>query len=372
MVVTTLAYQEFVSGLGEVLAQAADLSAGDPVRLQQGGARLREELARAPLPEAVAAEVRQSLAARPAGQAYSVRSSSNLEDLASAAFAGQHDTFLNVIGTDEVLAKVKACFLSLWHDRAIAYRREHGFDHTHASMAVVIQQMVPCDVAGVAFSINPVNGDLGTIVVDANYGLGESVVSGEAEVDHFELDKATGTVKSRTVAAKSHMVVSSDQGTVDRVVDDAAACCACLSDAQLAELAALLVRVERHYRFPQDIEWGLLGGTLHLLQSRPITTIPPKWTRTSRPSVSPMSSRRLPGTSWRPDFTNLSTIPSASWTTRRSAGNGSPASVTTSMATRMPCDFMRDAPLSTSPTWRICWGRCPGCGRNTVGCRNCR
>lgn len=279
MVVTTSAYQEFVSGLGDILALATDLSAEDPVRLQQGSAQLREELARAPLAESVVAQVREALAARPEGQAYSVRSSSNLEDLASAAFAGQHDTFLNVIGPDEVLTKVKACFLSLWHDRAIAYRREHGFDHTLASMAVVIQEMVPCDVAGVAFSINPVNGDLGTMVVDANYGLGESVVSGEAEVDHFELDKATGAVKSRTVATKSHMVVSSDQGTEDRPVDEAAACCACLSDGQLAELATLLGRVERHYRFPQDIEWGLVGDTLHLLQSRPITTIPPKWTR---------------------------------------------------------------------------------------------
>src|SRR3954466_320674 len=113
-----------------------------------------------------------------------------MEDLASAAFAGQHETFLNCVDPAQILEKVKACYLSLWLDRAIAYRAHQGFPHALAAMAVVVQEMVQCDVAGVAFSINPINGNLNEMVIDANFGLGESVVSGEAEVDHFIIDKS--------------------------------------------------------------------------------------------------------------------------------------------------------------------------------------
>ena len=110
-----------------------------------------------------------------------------------AAFAGQHDTFLNCRGAEDVLAALRDCYLSLWHDRAIAYRHRHGFDHGAANMAVVVQQMADCDAAGVAFSIHPVTGDLTAAVVEANHGLGESVVNGGCEVDHWEIEKESGS-----------------------------------------------------------------------------------------------------------------------------------------------------------------------------------
>src|SRR6185369_13840391 len=146
---------------------------------------------------------------------------STMEDLANAAFAGQHDTFLNVTGAGAILEKIKACYLSLWHERAIAYRTQQGFDHRLAAMAVVVQRMVPCDVAGVGFSLNPVTGDLGEIVIDANFGLGESVVSGEAEVDHFEIDKATRAVRRARIARKTTKVVGVAGGTAEAHVDAA-------------------------------------------------------------------------------------------------------------------------------------------------------
>jgi pyruvate,water dikinase len=139
--------------------------------------------------------------------------------------------------------------------------------------------MVPCDVAGVGFSLNPVSGDLGEIVIDANFGLGESVVSGETAVDHFELAKSDRTVRRARIARKTMKVVPTSDGTAEARVDPTEAERPCLSAAQLDRLADLLLRVERSYRFPQDIEWGFVGGELHFLQARPITTIPARWTR---------------------------------------------------------------------------------------------
>jgi pyruvate,water dikinase len=223
--------------------------------------------------------VRARLARFDRAQAFSVRSSSTMEDLAGAAFAGQHDTFLNCTGEDEILRRIRDCYLSLWADRAIAYRAHQGFDHRQAAMAVVVQTMVQCEVAGVAFSVNPVSGDLSEIVIDANFGLGESVVSGEGEVDHWTVDKQTGAVREARIARKTHAVRSAEQGTRDVELTEAEGGRPALDATQLAELAALAAKVEASYRFPQDIEWGIERGRLHLLQARPITTIPPRWTR---------------------------------------------------------------------------------------------
>jgi pyruvate,water dikinase len=278
-VVTAAAYRDFIAAGDRFAARVGSLPFSDAQCLRTASDQLRAGLAALPLPDALPAEVRSALARFPAGQAFSVRSSSTLEDLAQAAFAGQHDTFLNIAGTDAILAKIQACFLSLWHDRAIAYRQQQGFDHALAAMAVVVQQMVPCDVAGVGFSLNPVSGDLGEIVIDANFGLGESVVSGETAVDHFELAKSDRTVRRARIARKTMKVVATSDGTAEARVDPTEAERPCLSAAQLDRLADLLLRVERSYRFPQDIEWGFVGGELHLLQARPITTIPARWTR---------------------------------------------------------------------------------------------
>ena len=278
-VVTAAAYRAFIAAADGFAARVGWLPFSDAQRLRTESEQLRAGLAALPLPDALPAQVRAALARFPAGQAFSVRSSSTMEDLANAAFAGQHDTFLNITGGDAILAKIQACFLSLWHDRAIAYRHQQGFDHALAAMAVVVQEMVPCDVAGVGFSLNPVSGDLGELVIDANFGLGESVVSGETAVDHFELAKSDRTVRRARVARKTMKVVATSGGTAEARVDTAEADQPCLNAAQLARLADLLLRVERSYRFPQDIEWGFVGDELHLLQSRPVTTIPARWTR---------------------------------------------------------------------------------------------
>jgi len=278
-VVTASVYREFSAGAEDWSRRVAELPFADATALRAASAVLQAELARLPLPSRAADEIREQLGRFPEGTAFSVRSSSTMEDLAGAAFAGQHETFLNVVGVADVLDRVRGCFVSLWADRAIAYRHQQGFDHAQAAMAVVVQQLVPSESAGVGFSINPVNGRLEEMVINANFGLGESVVSGEGEVDQWILDKAARTVRSANIASKSRQVVSAESGTREiHLVGDAAAQPS-LSGGQLAALADLLVRVEASYGFPQDIEWAFALGRLWLLQSRPITTIPPRWTR---------------------------------------------------------------------------------------------
>lgn len=278
-IVTAPVYREFIARVADWGRQVEDLPLGEPAVLPAACAGLRARLLRQPLPAAAETEVRAQLAAFPPGTAFSVRSSSTLEDLAAAAFAGQHETFLNIIGAEPVLDRLRACFASLWTDRAVAYRHQRGFDQAQAAMAVVVQQLVPSESAGVGFSINPISGRLDEMVVNANFGLGESVVSGEGEVDQWILDKPTGAVHAAQIARKTRRVVPVAIGTSEIPVDEGETERPCLAPAQLAALAQLLVRVEASYAFPQDIEWAWAGDTLWLLQSRPVTTLPPRWTR---------------------------------------------------------------------------------------------
>lgn len=275
-VVAAQVYREFMSGAAW---DTTTLPFHDAAALRAKSEEWQQQLCGRPLPHDAAAEITDQLRRFPEGTAFSVRSSSTMEDLASAAFAGQHETYLNVIGLEAVLARIRSCFASLWGDRAIAYRHQLGFDHAQAAMAVVVQQMVPSEVAGVGFSINPVNGQLGEMVINANFGLGESVVSGEGEVDQWTIEKASGAVRTANIARKRRKIVSAARGTEEVETSEAEASQPCLSGPQLAQLADLLVRVEKSYNFPQDIEWAFAHGNLWLLQSRPVTTIPPRWTR---------------------------------------------------------------------------------------------
>jgi rifampicin phosphotransferase len=277
-VIRARAYRDFTANCTSLAGRIVERP-GDAGALAVKSRELQRELAALPLPDGLPQEVRQALEAYPRSQAFSVRSSSTLEDLALAAFAGQHETFLNCVGIERILDCIQACYLSLWSERAIAYREQQKFDHLQSAMAVVVQTMVPCDVAGVAFSINPVNGDLKQVLINANYGLGESVVSGEGQVDQFAVEKASGKVVEAHIGAKTRRVVCSGNGTKEVELLPEEAGVSCLTDPQIAAVAKLAQAAEGHYQFPQDIEWGFAGGSLFLLQSRPITTIPPRWTR---------------------------------------------------------------------------------------------
>ncbi len=280
-VVTAAAYRQFLAGVDWLAAELDSFDYDHPERLHLQCKSLRVRLSGMPLPAAIQEAIAAALGGLGAGSddAFAVRSSSTFEDLAQAAFAGQHDTYLNIRGAAAIGERVRDCFVSLWEDRAVLYRHRQGFQQQEACMAVVVQRQIACDLAGVGFSINPVTGRLDRLVIDANYGLGESVVSGECEVDHFELDKRSLEIVGRTVGHKERMVVPTADGVEERPVPSEMADRPCLDDGQVLEIARLLKKVEEHYGWPQDIEWGWQGGRLWQFQSRPVTTFQPRWTR---------------------------------------------------------------------------------------------
>ncbi len=255
------------------------LPLGNTANLEQACQALCARMAHWPMPDALRNEVETALARLDGGSAFSVRSSATSEDLGGAAFAGQHDTYLNCIGIDSILARIRDCWISLWSARAISYRLQAGVGLLDTAMAVVVQKMVFSRVSGVGFCLNPVTGSPVEQAIDANYGLGESVVGGEFPVDHWLLDKQGGQIKEAVIASKTGQVVADITGTrIEEIPLDIAAA-PCLTEQELAELSDLMRRVEAFYGYPQDIEWGIADGRLWLLQARPVTRIPPRWTR---------------------------------------------------------------------------------------------
>jgi rifampicin phosphotransferase len=205
-----------------------------------------------------------------------VRSSATAEDLPGASFAGQQDTYLNITGIDQVLDAVRRCWASLWNERAVAYRERAGHDAASAlSIAVVVQRLVPAEVAGVMFTANPANGRHEQTVITAAWGLGEAVVGGLVEPDEYVVDRTRpGLIASRRIAEKKVMTVRTDAGSEQVGTPASEASRATLTDARVLELAAVGERVERHFGCPQDVEWTLAAGIVQLVQARPITALP--------------------------------------------------------------------------------------------------
>ncbi|MBT3943734.1 MAG: pyruvate, phosphate dikinase, partial [Chloroflexi bacterium] len=205
--------------------------------------------------------------------AVAVRSSAVDEDGSDNSFAGQHDTFLNVKGSEAVALAIIRCWASLDGEVAMDYRKQSGLEVDDAVMAVVVQEMVPADISGVAFSANPVTGELGEVVINSSWGLGESVVSGTVTPDTYTIDKVGGTVISAQIANKGRMTVSKDGGAeevdVPRIMREQPS----MSDGQAQEVARLAGSLEDRETHPVDIEWAFYRDTLYLLQCRPITTL---------------------------------------------------------------------------------------------------
>jgi rifampicin phosphotransferase len=275
--VTTEAYRQVAAGvaLATLLDAIAATPATDTDRLALLAGRMREALLAAPVPDAVADAVVAGYRQLGPDAAVAVRSSATAEDLPFASFAGQQDTYLNVVGAEAVLAAVRRCWASLWTDRAVAYRATQRIDPHTVRLAVVIQKMVDAAVAGVLFTANSVTGRRRQAVIDASPGLGEAVVSGAVNPDHFVVDTESGEIVERRIGDKRLAIRARRDGGTERIegrrLDEP-----CVTDAQIRALAALGARVEAHYGAPQDTEWAIDGdGALWLTQARPITTLFP-------------------------------------------------------------------------------------------------
>jgi phosphohistidine swiveling domain-containing protein len=275
---TTEAYREATAGgpLAEVHAALQATADGDLPALASLASRARDIIQNAPVPTGVAAAVEAAYAALGDNVPVAVRSSATAEDLPSASFAGQQDTYLNVVGAAAVVEAVRDCWASLWTDRAVSYRASRGIDPAAVALAVVVQRMVDATAAGVLFTANPLTGRRKQAVIDASPGLGEAVVSGAVNPDHFVVDPLTGRVLERRLGDKRIVVRPIPGGGTRTLAISNGGAAACLTDKQAAELAALGHRVEGHFGSPQDIEWAIAGdGRLWLTQSRPITTLFP-------------------------------------------------------------------------------------------------
>ena len=273
--ISTVAY-ELVSqqaGLEPLLDELATTKAGDTARLEQYAAAVRAALLAVPIPPAIVAATREVY---PEPLPVAVRSSATAEDLPFASFAGQQETYLNVIGIEAVLDAVRRCWASLWTDRAASYRASNHIDARTVRLAVVVQRMVNATVAGVLFTANPLTGRRHQAVIDANPGLGEAVVSGAVNPDHFVINAVSGEIIERRLGEKRLLIRVLSGGGTERIESGEQSKLSSLTDEQLAALAKLGMQVEAHFRVPQDIEWAIDSeGKIWLTQARPITTLFP-------------------------------------------------------------------------------------------------
>lgn len=264
----------------------------DTTALEEISSAIRGHIEQVPLHEGVAEAVRSpydALCERCSSEAVpvAVRSSATSEDLPDASFAGEHDTFLWVRGSDEVLRHLTRCWSSLFTARALAYRRQTGHDHEVVAMSVGVQKMVRPKASGVAFTLNPSDGDRSQVAVDAAWGFGEGIVSGEVTPDNFLVDKVLGEIVRRTISDKQYEYQLTGHDTVERVpLDPVRRTTPSLDDEEVRAVARLARRAEKHYGCPQDVEWAIdgdlpAGDNVTLLQARPETV----WSRRPRVPV---------------------------------------------------------------------------------------
>jgi pyruvate,water dikinase len=275
--VTTDAFRRIMAqapSIDHLLDRLSRLNGDDREAIRTLSAEIRETLEGIAIPGEVAAAITRALARLGEQAAYAVRSSATAEDLPTASFAGQQDTYLNVAGRAAILQHVSRCWASLFTERAVTYRLRNGFDHRKVHMAVVVQRMVFPHAAGILFTADPVTSNRKVASVEASFGLGEALVSGLVNADAYKV--RDGEVVAKAVANKRLAIHASPAGgTEEQAIDPAQQEQPALTDAQVVRLAQLGRRIEAHFGRPQDIEWCLVGDGFQIVQSRPITTLFP-------------------------------------------------------------------------------------------------
>ncbi|WP_406673280.1 PEP/pyruvate-binding domain-containing protein [Nonomuraea sp. N2-4H] len=260
--ITTDAYRAFVAGFRDEILRAA---AGDP-------GSIPALFAAREVPERLAEPILRAYAELGDGVPVAVRSSATAEDLPGMSFAGQQDSFLNVKGPGALLDAVRRCWASLWNPRAIAYRDRQGVPHDDVALAVVVQELVDADAAGVLFTADPVSGDRDATVINASWGLGEAVVGGQVTPDVITV--RGGRVAESRTGDKKVMTVRTATGTEERPVPEERRAAPVLDDAEAETLAGLGARIQALYGVPMDIEWARRDGAFAIVQARPITGLP--------------------------------------------------------------------------------------------------
>ncbi|HOW34288.1 MAG TPA: phosphoenolpyruvate synthase [Methanoregulaceae archaeon] len=276
-VVTSRAFRHFLIETGieqPLFSNLENLNVDDNNALEQASKKARALVMKAKMPASLKERIRESYQKlNGGGMVVAVRSSATAEDLPDASFAGQQETFLNIKGEKNLLDAVQKCWASLYGARAIYYRAKQGFDDRSVNIAVVVQQMINSEKAGVMFTSHPVTGEPLTII-EGSWGLGEAVVSGSVSPDKYVYDQRTENVIDKLIAQKKTEIVSDgEHGTKTLEIGKERQETPVLSDDEVARLATYGKVAETHYGIPQDVEWSIVGETIYILQSRPITTI---------------------------------------------------------------------------------------------------
>lgn len=275
--VTTNAFRRILSATpatADLLDRLSHANPDDRVAIGSLSARLRRTIEGTAIPADLASAITRAHAGLGERAGYAVRSSATAEDLPTASFAGQQDTYLNVVGAAALLAHISRAWASLFTERAVTYRQHHGIDHRQVAMAVLVQRMVLPRAAGVLFTADPVTSNRKVASVEASFGLGEAVVSGLVNPD--VLTVRDGEISTRTISVKRRAVYAlPGGGTRDQEIDPEHQEQPALTDTQVLELVRLGRRIETHFGCPQDIEWCLVDGDFRIVQSRPITTLFP-------------------------------------------------------------------------------------------------
>lgn len=275
--VSTGAFRKIIeeaSQLDELLEQLALLKLEDRTKITELSAEIRQIIEEMPISDEISAEIVAYLAKSGDRLAYAVRSSATAEDLPTASFAGQQDTYLNIVGAESILHHISKCWASLFTERAVIYRIQHGFDHRKVHLAVVVQQMVFPEAAGILFTADPVSGHRKITSIDASFGLGEAMVSGIVNADVYKIQNGE-LIEKKIPTKKVAIYALPEGGTQEQRLGPLQQIAQVLSDEQILVLAATGSKIEAHFGHPQDIEWCLVDDKFYIVQSRPITTLFP-------------------------------------------------------------------------------------------------
>jgi len=273
-VVTSGAYFDFVKTTSlkqKILTELSGMDVNDSKELQAASKRIKTAIMAAEMPEKLKKEIReyyQELSGTH-DRLVAVRSSATAEDLPDASFAGQQETYLNITGYENVVKNVQKCWASLFEARAIFYRSTNGYDHLKVGIAVPVQLMVQSDVSGIMFTVNPLTNNRDEVSIEAAYGLGQPVVSGEVTPDQFIIDKKTVKIKSKHLSKQTWQLTLHGKTPISKAFQEKQK----MSDAFVRKLSKIGINIEEHYGRPQDIEWGMENNKLYIVQSRPVTTL---------------------------------------------------------------------------------------------------
>ncbi len=273
---TTDAYKEFIikNDLYDFLSKSLKgLKLEDVSKI---GKLIRDKINNSLIPDYIKIEIVKAIRDLGTEKFYAIRSSATAEDLTYASFAGQQDTYLNIRGEKSIVEKVKACFASLFTDRALLYRIQNKIESENVYMSVVVQEMIQPDISGIMFTADPVSGRRDMISIDASYGLGEALVSGLVSSDIYKFNKKDLKIEEKIISNKKIAISSlKDGGTKQSEVAEDKAALQALDDDKIIKLSELGMKIEAHYLRPQDIEWCISGGLIYILQSRAITSLFP-------------------------------------------------------------------------------------------------